>query len=605
MPTFSFLRFCRALVSSDRTTHSAHPLPLGTIVGLFAGLALVFVTGCGKQAPPPAEIQKLLNDPSQAVIRLGFYGFVKDLNPLLNQEDGERLLSRLIHAAPLRKSGPASWTGDLWASWTAAVNPAGNLEMTGIWKENLTWHDGRPFSARDVEFTFAAMKHPDNGSPYARLAERLLSVTTLENGSSCRLEWQGVSNQYFELLCAGLLPAHLLEGQKLSDAVVPLASGVESLSFGLASGQARFAEQPVGLGPFTIEGGRLRRFMRLTSVKAADPAVTAADKTPALQHLLVKFFFRPEELVDDLRGGRIDWVKIPSEFALELEKLKIPGVRFARHANRSILTLGFNLKRAPFSHPELRQAINEAISRKTLKDVIPFTGRLFQTPGQYLATATELPAPEIGLENAKKRLDAANMLDTNNDGIREFDGKPLTMNIVYNQDNFLRKLVAEAIQADLKKVGISVQIQPLNWAELIGKHLEKQDFDAYLLAFQLPAGGNWLSLWHSQAIPGATAANVSTGKLLEPLNYSGFADPAVDAALEALDGYPVPENAADLQQQILTRLTEQTAACFLFAPDDIVVYSDKLHGIDPEREIWEQRIADWKRDYLATPGTSG
>nr|CAQ51302.1 oligopeptide ABC transporter [bacterium AK-MB16] len=58
-------------------------------------------------------------------------------------------------------------SGDLAESWTMA--PDGRL-ITFKLRKGVKWHDGKPFSAKDVKFTLELAKNPDSGSLFvARL----------------------------------------------------------------------------------------------------------------------------------------------------------------------------------------------------------------------------------------------------------------------------------------------------------------------------------------------------------------------------------------------------------------------------------------------------
>src|SRR5207253_1321951 len=71
----------------------------------------------------------------------------------------------------------------------------------------------------------------------------------------------------------------------------------------------------------------------------------------------------------------------------------------------------------------------------------------------------------------------------NEDGLLVRDGKPFTFELLTNQGNDERKKVAEIVQAQLRELGVGVEIRTLEWAALLKEHIKKRSFEAIVLGW--------------------------------------------------------------------------------------------------------------------------
>ena len=79
------------------------------------------------------------------------------------------------------------------------------------------------------------------------------------------------------------------------------------------------------------------------------------------------------------------------------------------------------------------------------------------------------------------------------------DGQELEIRLVFNDDNLLRRALAEKLAEACRLAGIRLIVQPVSWAEFVGKKLKTGDFDTALISFKMPEFGNLDSFFHSKA----------------------------------------------------------------------------------------------------------
>lgn len=161
-----------------------------------------------------------------------------------------------------------------------------------------------------------------------------------------------------------------------------------------------------------------------------------------------------------LQGGQVDLVENITEVS-DLNTLKEDGnfdVTIAGGVRCGFTNMNFN---GVLKNDALRQAVLMAVDTDTLCNVT--LGGLY-TPGfsvlpsnrNYHYDSLENPYA-YNVEKAKKLLDAAGIVDTDGDGIRELDKTPVNLNYV-TYDNRSLSTLAEGVQHLLKEIGVETTI---------------------------------------------------------------------------------------------------------------------------------------------------
>lgn len=176
---------------------------------------------------------------------------------------------------------------------------------------------------------------------------------------------------------------------------------------------------------------------------------------------------------------------------------------------------GFNVTIEPFTDKRVRQAFNYAIDRDSIIKFVlngrgsPATGIVPPSMPNYSSITTGFT---YDLEKAKALMAEAGY--PNGEGLPE-----ITLEL--NSGGTINELVAEAIQNQLKQIGVSVRLQIVEWTQ----HLQKID-DGETEFFRLgwigdyPDPENYLSLmWSKNFTPKGT-------------NYSRYSNPEFDRLFE-------------------------------------------------------------------------
>jgi peptide/nickel transport system substrate-binding protein len=116
-----------------------------------------------------------------------------------------------------------------------------------------------------------------------------------------------------------------------------------------------------------------------------------------------------------------------------------------------------NGSRPPFDQVEVRQAIGKAIDTATLVDVV-MLGRGVELPLSWyhpdLPHAINIPR-DYDPEGAAALLDEAGIVDSDGDGVREFNGEPAAFTILCDVNNPVEVRTTELISGMLSEVGFT------------------------------------------------------------------------------------------------------------------------------------------------------
>ncbi len=549
------------------------------IILVFALIAaLVNFAGCRRSKELPDEIAAMLNDSSGKIVRLGIYGDPLGLNPIehLESEHGQ-MVSNFVHAAPLRKLADGSFVPYLFSEYYLTPGDNGTVVLNAVWRRGLKWHDGTEFDPRSLELTVRMMADPKNNSPYVELAKGVLAVSSIGQGQRCHMIFAGDSRQYLDLLCVGLLPKHILEPEKTTEAAaaaVASAAG-EANNASAASVLEIYADKPVGLGPYMIKAREKGSYLLLeANPNFFDDRI--ASRPAVLLHCSYDF----QQLVSNFRQKKYDWINLPSMISEQLENMKLDQVKFVKYPNQAAMVWVFNTRDTSLADAKVRIALDLLVDRNRI---------LNQFPGDAVALYANILAsgPAVAEEyasrfaNGEKMLEAAGVKDSNNDGWRDINGNPFEIKILINDDNLSRRVIADQIVADLGRARVKAVVESVSWSDFVSKRLKQGEFSTALLSYHFPIGGNWVSLLHSSP------------KILDNLNYAGVKDEQIDKTLDALDSMLDGTDRNQAVASLSAHLEEQRPMAFLVRPMDVGLYHAEAGLSTAASAIWND-VLNWK-----------
>jgi peptide/nickel transport system substrate-binding protein len=363
-------------------------------------------------------------------------------------------------------------------SWKAINDTTWELKL----RQGVTFHNGEPFNAAAVKFTFDRVLDPAAKSPTISYIRTIAGVDVVD-ATTVRIRTTAVDP---------LLPTRL---SRYPAYIVP-PGYVQSV------GVAEFAKKPVGTGAY-----------RLTEFVPDDHVTLVANPTywrgkPAIDKIVWRAIPEATARISSLLSGEVQFIEsIPAEL---VDTVKASGAADVVQVKNGGLTIYLGLKTAekPLNDARVRQALSLAINRQALVTQI--------LKGHASLTGTQVSPFDAGYKNvatpaydpaaAKKLLAEA--------------GYPDGFSIKFQAPRryISSAEVAQAIVQQFAAIGVKAELEVPEWS---------------VYSQQVPAGKQapiYMLGWGSTQTLDADAALFAILRTGEP--YSTVADPKLDELLD-------------------------------------------------------------------------
>jgi peptide/nickel transport system substrate-binding protein len=166
------------------------------------------------------------------------------------------------------------------------------------------------------------------------------------------------------------------------------------------------------------------------------------------------------------------------------------------------------VKYAWFSNPVFRKAVSKAVDRDAIIKSVYYGSAVknwsIMTPGNKTWYTPEVVHFDYDPEGAKQLIASLGWKDTNGDGVVEdTQGHPVRFNLKTNSSNTMRVAAANFIKDDLKKIGIQVDVTPLEFNALITNLRSDFQYESISLGLQSatpPDPGMGQNVWRSSGL---------------------------------------------------------------------------------------------------------
>jgi peptide/nickel transport system substrate-binding protein len=530
----------------------------GGILILAAALA-----GCGADAgAPPPRAGAGADKPAYGDSFIeGSIGDISGLIPNVTSDSASHEVGSLIYTGLVTRDRELNLIGDLAESWVFSRDCL-TLEFT--LRTDARWHDGKPFTAGDVLFTYETMLNPKTPTAYREDFKAVAAVEVVDD-HRIRIRYKEPYAKALQSWAVTMLPRHLLEPY-------------------VRDGRLREAPQnrshPIGTGPY-----------RFHEWKPGEKVVLVANPDyyegrPYISRVVYRIIPSQATLFLELKAQGVDSTGLT---ALQFKRqTDYPAFRKAytkyQYPANAYNYLGFNLKDARFQDRRVRQAIAHAIDKRQLIDgVLLGLGR--EATGPY-KPGTWAHNPNVrtypyDLDRARRLLAEAGWKERNAEGLLVKDGKPFAFELMTNQGNEERKKVAEIVQASLRELGITVEIRVIEWAAFLKEYLRKKRFEAIVLGWGIGLDPDQYNIWHSS----------KTGP--DELNQISYANPEVDDLLEKGRRSCVQAERVKYYHRLQEILAEDQPIVFLYFRDALPVVASRVRGIVPSPNGIRYNFNEW------------
>jgi len=350
-----------------------------------------------------------------------------NLDPRFATDSQSQRLDGLIFSGLLARDAQMNLHGDLADSWQTP-DP-----LTYIFhlKPNIHFHDGHPLTSADVKSTFDFILNPTNKSPKRGAFRMVEKIDTPDP--------QTVIFHLKEAYASFLVN------------LIPNAAGIVP-----ANAPADFSRHPIGSGPFRFVSQSQDEDVQLTS----NP--NYFNGAPAIQS--IHFRIVPDAVVRalELRKGSADLEMSSLSPDLIPVLIQQPTLALSHRPGTNFAYLGINLQDPLLAHKEVRQALTFATDRAALiryllhGEAQVASGIL---PPNHWAYEPNVAQYSLDTARAEKLLDAAGFPRREN-GVRFH----LTLKTSTEEQ---ARLISAALQEQWRKVGIELELRPLELATLL------------------------------------------------------------------------------------------------------------------------------------------
>jgi len=473
-------------------------------------------------------------------------------------------------------------------SWEISAT---ELSITFHLRTDVTWHDGRPFSAKDVVFTHQLCVNPDLGWDGISFKENIKSVVA-KNDSTVIFRFKQTSpSMLMDAVEGHIVPEHLLRD-------VPPEKLFE----------CDFNRHPVGCGPFVFTEWRPQQFIILEK----NPHYYLNGK-PHLERIVFKIVPDNVSLHQQLLGGDIDLAEglLPADLNRlkdAWEKGQSP-FRPVNYLGRQYDFIGWNLvepkcfqklNKLPtnlkfnfaewliphhlFGSQAVRAALTMAIDRKKITEIansgqaIPMNGPVPPIIWAYNPAANKIW--EYDPAHARKILKAEGWRDIDGDGILEKDGQKFRFEMITNTGNVRRQHVLTLLQEQFKAVGVEMIPRPVDPGLFASRIIPTRDYDALLFGWSVGLKMELAPLFHSSSF-------------FQPFHFTSYYSPKFDSLEEKARTTLEPDSARLEWDRIANLLSTDLPYTWLYYKLECSAIHKRFRNVIVDQRGMYNNVEDW------------
>jgi peptide/nickel transport system substrate-binding protein len=479
-------------------------------------------------------------------------GSFKRYNPLLDlYNSADHDVDRLLFSSLVRFDSRGVPQADLAESW--GISQDGTQYNFSL-RPNLTWHDGQPLTSDDVIFTIGLLTtdHPlvpaDIRDFWKDVQVKRLSETQMQ------FLLPEPFAPFLDYLSFGILPQHVLGNTSFEKMV-----------------DAPFNLKPIGSGPYRFD------HLLVENEQIVGVELAAFDgyylKKPFIEKIIFRYYPDARAALQAYEEGQVQGLdRIPQNTLSDVLAQPDLATYSSRLPRMALIYLNLNNPDVPFlNDPNLRRALLLALNRQWIIDQV-YHGQAVQANGPILpgtwAYYDGIEKIPFDLDQAKKVLKKAGFAVQADGGkLATKDGKVVTFQLLYPDDP-THKAVAEAVQRNWSALGITVDLEPKPFDQLISERLEPRVYQAALIDVNLSRSPD------PDPYPFWDQAQAASGQ-----NYSQWDNRTAGEYLEQGRVLIDPVERARLYRNFQVIFTKEMPALPLFYPIYTYAVSRQIQGI--------------------------
>ncbi len=509
-------------------------------------------------------------------------GDPKTLNPALAQETtSTAAIGPLFSGLTRLNLKTMKPEPDLAESWE--VSEDGKV-WTFHLRKNVRWSDGTPFTADDVIFTFNEIYYNDQIPSSTRdiltIKGKKIKVEKIDD-YTVKFILPEPFAPFLNALSAEILPKHKLERY------------VKDGTFNTAWNVNTDPKDIVGTGPWVIKeyvkGQRI--------VYERNPYYWEKDEEgrslPYITRRVGIIVSDPDTAMLKFKSGEVDYIGLRPQDIQQVARMGEDVKVYDLGSTPSTTFLVFNqnprskvpkYKLKWFQNRKFRVAISHAIDRegicylvynglaKPLYTPVTEANRPYYDEDYY-------PKFEYDLEKAKKLLESIGFKDRDGDGVLEDpEGHDLEFTLITNAGNKERETIGNIVKEDLKKIGVKVHFQPIDFNNLVSRlTAPPYDWEAVIIGLTGSIDPHFgRNVWHSSGL-----LHMWNPRQKKPqTDWEKKVDELIDKGAVELDF----EKRVKIYREAFRIITEEQPMIFIATPKSMLAAYDRFGNLFPT--VW-------------------
>lgn len=453
----------------------------------------------------------------------------ESLDPFVTTSGASKGMLWTVYDRLVTRDADLALQPGLATSWKPLDDSTWELKL----RQGVSFHNGEPFNADSVKFSFARFVDPAIKNGYSTLLKPVTEVQVMDPYT-----------------------VHVKTSEPFAELIETLSAYVEMLPPKAAADPAALAQTAIGTGPYKFVSWTPNdRFV----VSAAGPHWTGE---PHMQQVVFRPIPDATARINELKSGGVDIItNIPPLQIASLQNQ--PNISLLKATNSgSIILIPSFLTTDVFKKKEVRQAMQYAIDKEQLIRVV--------LQGQAVPMSSPFPKGVAGgfvnslqtypydPEKAKSLLAQAGYPDGFSVSFKAPDGR-------YLQD----KQVAEAITGQLAKVGIKADLETIEWSTYV-QGIVGRKYDLFLLS----QGG----------LQVGPAVQTNWSSKIKGIAWQGYTNPQVDDLIDKGSKTVDAQQRTATYEQLMQTVWDDSPWIYLYHQQDIYGVGQRVKNFRPTAE---------------------
>lgn len=441
------------------------------------------------------------------------------------------------------------------------------LTWTFYIRGGVEWHDGKPLTASDVEFTFNMISNGSIFSAYEYNLRNIASYSAVDSGTFRLLLKK--PNAFTELLMTmPIVPKHVLTEDILSSALD--------------------IEKPVGTGPFRFVSYEKEKSVRLEANKewwnSPNTDGEGLPEKPYIDVVEVAIYKDASSAAEAFQDKETDILYIDD---IDYEKYSArTDIAIKKFPGRNYDFIAFNLSKPATGLVNVRKAIASCMDRsglvQNLLSEIAVEADIPVIQGTWMNNAPpDSGGPDI--QECIRLLEEEGFTEDDRGYYKYIKGvrTRLELELLVNDDNRKRVEIANELASQLAKGGITLKVTALKWDEVF-KRVEAGKYDLLLTGIRIPSIPDVSYLYSYPYMDALPSADTDTA-----WNICDYNDETVDGYIKSIFSQNDEALRKALFLNMKQKLEEDVPYIGICFYNNAVLYNKRLRGsISPH--VWNR-----------------